>query len=103
MIVPFHEWVNHPTDKIINGDDILNILEDLDQLTEHTKNYVRKLSDLSLVKAYTFINEYTTDNWYFKVLKIFLAKELDIRGYNIKKDYKYWLFPDDSKLPIFKK
>ena len=103
MIVPFHEWVNHPTYKMINGDDILNILEDLDQLTEHTKNYVRKLSDLSLVKAYTFINEYTTDNWYFQVLKIFLAKELDIRGYNIKKDYKYCLFPDDSKLPIFKK
>ena len=105
MIVSFHEWINRPKYRIISGDNILHMLdEDLNHLTEHTKNYIRKLSDLSLVKAYTFISEYKTENSYFNVLKIFLEEELDIRGYyNSIKDYQYCLFPDDYKLPIFKK
>ena len=104
IIVPSHQWVNRPKYRIIHGEDIFNILdENLDQFTEDTKNYIRKFSDLSVVKAFTFINEYPTDNLYFKVLKLFLEEELDIRGYNTIKDYRYCLLPDDSKLPIFKK
>ena len=90
----------------MNGEDILNVLdEDLNQLKEHTKSYIRKLSDLSLFKAYTFISEYTTENSYFKNLKLFLQQELSIHGYynKIIEEYQYCLFPDDSKLPIFRK
>ena len=106
IIVSFHEWVNKPKYKIMNGEDILNVLdEDLNQLKEHTKNYIRELSDLSLAKAYTFISEYTTENSYFKNLKLFLQQELSICGcYNkIIEEYQYCLFRDDSKLPIFRK
>ena len=105
MIVSAHEWVNRPKYRIINGEDILQMLDEhLNQLTENTKNSIKKLSDLSLVKGYTFINEYNTENSYFKVLKIFLEQELDIRGYyNNIEEYQYSLFSDDSKLPIFTK
>ena len=99
------EWVNRPKYRIINGEDILQMLDEhLNQLTENTKNSIKKLSDLSLVKGYTFINKYNTENSYFKVLKIFLEQELDIRGYyNNIEEYQYSLSSDDSKLPIFTK
>ena len=104
MIVSSHEWVNRPKYKIMNGEDILHMLDEhLNHLTENTKNCIRKLSDLPLVKAYIFIPEYNTENSYFKILKLFLEEELDIRGYyNNIENYQCSLFPDDSKLPIFK-
>ena len=78
MIVSSHQWVNHPKYKIMNEEAILHMLDEhLDHLTENTKNCVRKLSDLSLIKAYVFITEYNnTENSYFKILKFFLKKNL---------------------------
>ena len=44
MIVPSHQWINRPKYKIINGEDIFNILdEDLDQLTDDTKIILENL------------------------------------------------------------
>ena len=105
MIVSSHQWVNRPKYKIMNGKDILHMIDEhLYHLTENTKNCIRKLSDFSLVKAYVFITVYNTENSYFKILQLVLEEELYICGYyNNIENYQYNLFPDDSKLPIFKK
>ena len=87
--------------RLIKGSDIINYIGyDCNNLNEEVRDKVKKLSDMSLVKAYEFTREYADWNGFFKNLCNYLKYQLENNGYTNLKNLSAYNFGDDSRLKI---
>ena len=96
MIVPIRKNAIY---RLKEGYDIINYIGPAcNYVDEEVRNKVQKLSEKSLVMAYTYTKEYVDWNNYYEHLSAYIAYELEIRGYNNLNNLWAYNFIDDSHL-----
>ena len=98
MILPAREKAVY---RLIEGGDIINYIgHACNYIDDEVRGKIKKLSDISLVKAYEFTKEFASWNNFFDNLSNYLKHELENNGYSNLKHLSLYSFKDDSHLKI---
>ena len=98
MIVPAREKAIY---RLVERGDIINYIgHACNYIDDEVRDKVKKLSDMSLLKAYEFTKEFADWNNFFDNLSNYLKYQLENNGYSNLKHLSLCNFKDDSHLEI---